>query len=68
MSQMLFSHFDYSVEDLGAGVRDTRPPGPKFLHFHADFGKNWLNNMLAPPGVGRLLWKFLDLPLLFEAI
>ena len=25
------------------------PPGPKFLHFHAFFGKNWSNNRLAPP-------------------
>ena len=32
------------------GVRDARPPsGPKFLHFHAVFGKNWPNNRLAPP-------------------
>ena len=23
--------------------------GPKFLHFHAVFGKNWPNNRLAPP-------------------
>ena len=22
---------------------------PKFLHFHAVFGKNWLNNRLPPP-------------------
>ena len=26
------------------GVRDTRPPYPKFLHFYAVFGKNWPNN------------------------
>ena len=25
------------------------PSGPKFLHFHAVFGKNWPNNRLAPP-------------------
>ena len=26
-----------------------RDPGPKFLHFHAVFGKNWSNSLLAPP-------------------
>ena len=31
------------------GARDVPPPGPKFLHFHAVFGKNWPNNRLAPP-------------------
>ena len=25
------------------------PSGPKFLHFHAVFGKNWSNDRLAPP-------------------
>ena len=42
-----------SVADL-RGARGTRaPPGPKFLHFHAVFGKNWPNNRLAPPpGLG----------------
>ena len=37
------------------GARDAPPPpGPKFLYFHAVFGKNWPNNRLAPPpsGVG----------------
>ena len=28
------------------------PSGPKFLHFHAVFGKNWPNNRLAPPTLG----------------
>ena len=38
------------VADLRGGARDARPPsGPKFLHFHAVFGKNWPNNRLAPP-------------------
>ena len=42
----------YSVVDL-RGARGTRaPPGPKFLHFHAVFGKNWPNNRLAPPPLG----------------
>ena len=41
------------VADLRGGVRDARPPsGPKFLHFHAVFGKNWPNNRLAPPPLG----------------
>ena len=35
------------------GARDGRPPSvPKFLHFHAVFGKNWPNNRLAPPPFG----------------
>ena len=34
------------------GAMDARPPGPKFLHFHAVFGKNWPNNRLAPPPLG----------------
>ena len=30
-----------AVADLRGGARDARPPsGPKFLHFHAVFGKN----------------------------
>ena len=40
----------------------TPPPSPKFLHFHAVFGKNWWNNRFAPPyRVGASLWKILDL-------
>ena len=35
------------------GARPSRPPGPKFLHFHAVFGKNWPNNRLAPPPLGN---------------
>ena len=33
------------------GTQGTRAPpsGPKFLHFHAVFTKNWPNNELAPP-------------------
>ena len=35
------------------GARDARPPsGPKFLHIHAVFRKNWPNNRLAPPSFG----------------
>ena len=36
------------------GGREGRspPPGPKFLHFHAVFSKNWPNNRLAPPPLG----------------
>ena len=37
------------------GQREERPlpSGPKFLHFHAVFGKIWPNNKLVPPsGVG----------------
>ena len=26
------------------------PRGPKFFQFHAVFGENWQNHMLAPPG------------------
>ena len=40
---------DNSGGSKGA-ARDARPPpGQKFLHFHAVFGKNWPNNRLAPP-------------------
>ena len=40
-----------AVADLRGGARGTRAPpsGPKFLHFHAVFGKNWPNNRLAAP-------------------
>ena len=40
------------MADLRGGARDARPPGPKFLHFHAVFGKNWPNNRLTPPPFG----------------
>ena len=37
----------------GGGASFALPSGPKFLHFHAVFGNNWLNNRLAAPsGVG----------------
>ena len=39
------------------GMRDV-PPRPKFLYFHAVFGKNWSNSMLVP------LWDWC--PLLWE--
>ena len=43
----------YTLADLGGGRRDARPPsGSNFLHFHAVFGKNWSNSMLAPPPLG----------------
>ena len=42
-----------ALADLGGGRRDARPPsGSNFLHFHAVFGKNWSNSMLAPPPLG----------------
>ena len=44
--------FSRAVADLRGGARDARPPGLKFLHFHAVFGKNWPNNRLAPPPFG----------------
>ena len=34
---------------LGSRGVGGRPSGPKFLYFHAVFGKNWSNNRLAPP-------------------
>ena len=41
------------MADLRGGARPSRPPScPKFLHFHAVFGKNWPNNRLAPPPLG----------------
>ena len=38
------------VAELG-GAGDASPPisGPKFLHFHAVFGKNWPSSLLVPP-------------------
>ena len=39
------------VADLRGGARDA-PPSPKFLHFHAVFGKNWPNSRWAPPPLG----------------
>ena len=42
---------DASGRSRGWGV--APPPGPRFLHFHAVFGKNWPNNKLPlPSGVG----------------
>ena len=42
------THETYAVADLRE-ARGTRPTsGPKFLYFHAVFGKNWPNNRLAP--------------------
>ena len=41
-----------SVADLRGGREGRAAPpssGPKFLHFHAVFRKNWPNNRLAPP-------------------
>ena len=38
-----------SVTDLRGRRKGRAPSGPKFLHFHAVFGKNWPNNRLAPP-------------------
>ena len=44
------------VVSLSSSVADLRggapPSSPKFLHFHAVFGKNWPNNRLAPPPLG----------------
>ena len=49
------------------GAQGTRAPtsGPKFLHFHAVFRKNWSNNRLAPPlwDWRTPLWEILDPPL-----
>ena len=44
------------------GARDASPPGPKFLHFHTVFGKNWSNNRLAPLlwGWRPILWEILE--------
>ena len=45
---------------VGGGGTTCPPSGPKFLHFHAVFGKNWPNNRsvrpplgLAPPPLGN---------------
>ena len=55
-----------AVADLHSKILDARPPwGSKFFRFHAVFGKNWQNRMLAPPpGSWRpLLGEILDPPL-----
>ena len=60
----------YRPTDTSGGSKGGReerapPPGLKFLHFHAVFGKNWPNNRLAPPPWAwrPLLWEILDPPL-----
>ena len=51
------------------GRKGRAPPGPKFLHFHAVFGKNWSNSKLAlPSGVGVPIWEILDPPLNAEVL
>ena len=40
--------------------------GPKFLHFHAVFGKNWSDNRLMPHWGVPLHWEILDPPLKCE--
>ena len=56
-----------TVADLRGGARDARPPSrPNCFHFHAVFGKNWANSMLAPPplwGWRTPFWEILDPPL-----
>ena len=64
-------HFYHKVTHMPSGgskggARDVCPPsGPKFLHFHAVFGKNWPNNRLAPPlwAWRPLFWEIMDPPL-----
>ena len=66
------NHFNHCLTLTSGGSKGgegrTPPPsGPKFLHFHAFFGKNWPNNRLAPPPLlawRPLLWEILDPPLL----
>ena len=47
-SHQRVSSYWLRVKRAGAG-RMRAPSGPKFLHFHAVFGKNWPNNRLPPP-------------------
>ena len=42
-----------AVADLGGREGHAASPNPKFIHFHAVFGKNWPNNRLAPPPSGK---------------
>ena len=55
---------NWSLADLGGGVRDARPPwASKFFRFHAVFGKIW--RVHAPlEGSRPPLGKILDPPLL----
>ena len=49
----IFSIWTPVLDLTGVGGMHVTPSGPKFLHFHAVFGKNWPKNRLAPPsGVG----------------
>ena len=50
--------------DLGGTGGVPPPSGQKFLRFHAVFGKNWSNSILAPPlGLAPPVWEILDPPL-----
>ena len=64
VSYMLFA---CSGGSKGGGAQGTRAPtsGPKFLHFHVVFGKNWSKYRLPTPPWGwrTPLWEILDPPL-----
>ena len=52
-----------TIADPGGCQGRTPLSRSNFFHFHADFGKYFTNNRLAPPGVGEPLWETLDSPL-----
>ena len=58
-------HYDPRSTHPPGGARDApSPSGPKFLYFHAVFGKKWSISRLTPPLRGyHLLREILDPPL-----
>ena len=48
-------NIDWNISAVSGGSKgggEAASLGPKFLHFHAVFGKNWPNNRLVPPPLG----------------
>ena len=44
-------HIPKAISGGSKGAQGTHAPwGSKFFQFHAVFGKNWQNRILAPPG------------------
>ena len=62
-----FARLHWQIYELCDGC--VPPPQPKFLHFHAVFGKNWSNSILASPSrVGTPLREIMDPPLVCGVI
>ena len=65
LSLIIIAWYDNNKSMIIGGSREREGPSPsepEFLHFHAIFGKNWSNSMLAPPppsGLAPPLWEIL---------